>query len=170
MSATPSSEERQRRNAARAASRMAVVQALYQMEMTGTDAGVVAKEFLDHRLRGGEFEDGLDLSIADPEFFKGVLFGVIEHQDELDLLISKVLSVNWPLSRLDATLRALLRGAAFEFSYRPDVPARVVIDQYLEIAHAFFEGEEPAFANGVLDALTRRLRAAEVLPAEDQPE
>lgn len=170
MSGAPSSEERQQRNAARAAARMAVVQALYQMEMTGADAGVVAKEFLDHRFKGGEFEDGLDLSSADPAFFEGDLFGVVAHQSELDGLISKVLSVNWPLSRLDSTLRALLRAAAYEFAYRPDVPARVVMDQYLEIAHAFFEGEEPAFANGVLDALTRRLRAEEVLPADEEPQ
>lgn len=170
MSDSGSSDERQQRNEARAASRMAVVQALYQMEMTGADAAVVAQEFAAHRFTGGEFEDGIDLSRADPAFFKENLFGIVAHQKDIDSLISKVLSVNWPLSRLDSTLRALLRAAAYEFLERRDVPARVVMDQYLDIAHAFFDGDEPAFSNGVLDALARRVRADEVAPAEDSGE
>jgi N utilization substance protein B len=86
---------------------------------------------------------------------------VVAGQRDLDPAIDGALSDDWPLKRVDATLRAILRAGAFELSGRPDVPARVVITEYVDVAKAFFEGEVPAMVNAVLDALARTLRPAE---------
>jgi N utilization substance protein B len=145
-----------RRNAARSAARMAAVQALYQMELTNRDAASVAAEFIAHRL--GAPIDGLDLSSADTGFFKDLLTGVVAQQSKVDNAIARVLAAGWTLERLDSILRALLRAGAYEIVLRPDVPARVTIDEYVEIARDFFEGEETKFVNGVLDAIAREAR------------
>jgi N utilization substance protein B len=143
---------------ARRAARLAAVQALYQMELTGGDAETVALEFLEHRLgREPEISGGK----ADEEFFGAIVRGVPHHQVEIDRAIAKVLAADWRLERVDSILRAILRAAAFELVARPDVPAKAVIDEYVEIAHAFFSGDEPSFVNAALDKLARRKRAAE---------
>lgn len=145
---------------ARSAARLAAVQALYQIEVTGRPATGVVKEFKDHRL-GVEQEEGERLHDADQEFFGDLVRGASERRAEIDTLIGPALTADWPLDRLDSILRATLRMAIYEFLARPDVPARVVINEYLDVAHAFFAGSEPAFANGVLNTLARRLRPAE---------
>ena len=143
--------------AARHASRLAAVQALYQMELTGADGEDVAEEFLAHRFGG----DTGPVSAPDAEFFESILKGVPQHQVEIDRSVAKCLSANWKLERIDSILRAILRAAAFEMVSRKDVPAKVVIDEYVEIAHAFFSGEEPNFVNAALDKLAHRKRAPE---------
>jgi len=145
---------------ARSAARLAAVQALYQIEVTGRPATGVVKEFVVHRL-GVEQEEGERLHDADQEFFGDLVRGASERRAEIDTLITPALTADWPLDRLDSILRATLRMAIYEFLARPDVPARVVINEYLDVAHAFFAGSEPAFANGVLNTLARRLRPAE---------
>lgn len=149
-------EERAR---ARSAARLAVVQALYQMELSGTGVGSVIKEFLDHRL-GAEI-DGAEYRHADPDFFADLVAGVVSRQIAIDAEVNGTLAEGWRLPRLDSILRALLRAAAYELMARDDVPARVVIDEYVDVAHAFFEGAEPGFVNGVLDRIARHLRASE---------
>ena len=139
-------------NPARRAARLAAVQALYQMELTGMGAEEVAEEFLAHR-----FED----APADLEFFKSIVTGVPAHQVEIDKAIAQCLSENWTLARVDSILRAILRAAAFELVARKDVPGKAVIDEYVGIAHDFFTGDEPGFVNAALDALARRKRAKE---------
>jgi N utilization substance protein B len=96
--------------------------------------------------------------------------GVPHHQDEIDAAVTDCLASDWRLSRVDSILRAILRAGAYELIARPDVPARVVIDEYVELSHAFFSGEEPAFVNAALDKLARRMRAAEFgeLPPEEE--
>ncbi len=143
----------------RSVSRLAAVQALYQMELVGTDLSIIITEFADFRL--GKEVDEAQLRKADKAFFEELVRGVIAHQLELDPEIKSFLSQNWRLSRLDSTLRAILRVGALELLKRKDVPARVVISEYIDISHAFFEGDEPKVVNGVLDKLARQYRADE---------
>ena len=95
---------------------------------------------------------------ADPEHFARILHGVVRRQKELDPVIDGQLASGWRLVRVDAILRAILRAGAFELVEEADVPVRVVINEYVEVAHAFFAGDEPRVVNGVLDALARKLR------------
>lgn len=144
---------------ARTASRLAAVQALFQMEASGAGVESVILEFTTHRL-GGEI-DGALLNDADDEFFADVARGAVEAQSRIDPYIESHLAENWKLSRLDATARAILRAGLYELTKRPDIPFRVVIDEYLDIANAFFESEEPRFINAVLDAAARDARPDE---------
>jgi N utilization substance protein B len=146
---------------ARGAARMAAVQALYQMELAGGGADEVAAEFADHRF--AEFSDP-----PDADFFAAIVTGVPQHQVEIDKAIAACLSQNWTLARVDSILRAILRAAAFELVARRDVPAKVVIDEYVGIARDFFAGDEPGFINAALDTMARRKRAPEFgLPVPD---
>ncbi len=149
----------------RSAARLASVQALYQMELSGHDANDVIREFLIHRL--GEEGDHQGRQDTDLEHFADVTRGVVAAQVRIDRLVEEALAEGWHLDRLDSTVRALLRSAAFELLHCPDIPARVVINEYVDIAHAFFEGSEPAFVNGVLDHIARKVRAPEFAAAAD---
>jgi N utilization substance protein B len=136
---------------------LAAVQAIYQMELTGADAESVTQEFCDHRF--GEPETGA--GEPDAEFFTDLVRGVPHHQVEIDRAIAQDLSEDWKLQRIDSILRAILRAGIYELVARTDVPAKVVIDEYLDIAHVFFGGEEPAFVNALLDRVAHRKRATE---------
>ncbi len=142
--------------AARAAARLAAVQALYQMEMTGIGVEAVIAEFLATRI--GHAIDGDEYIGADAILFADLLRGVVAGQDEVDGLIIPALSGDWPLHRIDSTLRALLRAAVFELISQPGIPLKVILSEYIDIAHAFFSGSEPGFANAVLDTIARQLR------------
>jgi N utilization substance protein B len=167
MSVTPAagtSGEHNRRHA----SRLAAVQAIYQMELTGVDAEAVAREFIEHR-----FEHEPEMKSAGPAdetFFAAIVRGVPQHQVEIDGSIAKCLAADWRRERVDSILRAILRAGAVELIARHDVPAKVVIDEYLEICHAFFSSDEPGFVNAVLDKLAHVKRAAEFgeRPPEDE--
>ncbi len=144
----------------RSVARLAATQALYQVEFGGGRTEDVINEFVDHRF-GAEI-DGERLGHADPDFFRALVRGGVGRQEELDALLKGSLSRARDPSRLDGILRALLRVAAFELLARKEVPAKVVIDEYIEVAHAFFSGPEPKLVNGVLDNLARHLRPSEV--------
>ena len=152
----------------RRAARLAAVQAIYQMELTGADAESVADEFVHHRF-GGEAEIA-PAGEPDEEFFSAIVHGVPHHQVEIDRAIAGSLAENWKMQRIDSILRAILRAACFELIARRDVPAKVVIDQYVDLARAFFNGDEPAFVNAVLDKLARKKRAQEFgeAPPDDE--
>jgi N utilization substance protein B len=156
---TPAHEER-------SAARLAALQALYQLEMTGNAPDDVVQEFLEHRFGT---ESG-HAAPHDQEFFADIVHGVLRHQMEIDRSVARSLASGWTLARIDSTLRALLRAATYELVARRDVPAKVVIDEYVELARDFFEGEEPGFVNAVLDRLARRKRAAEFgeTPPDDE--
>jgi transcription antitermination protein NusB len=143
----------------RSAARLAALQALYQLEITGTAPDDVIEEFLRHRI--GIDNQGGEAVSYDKDFFADLVRGVLKHQVEIDRSIARALAQGWTLSRIDSILRALLRSAVYELVARRDVPAKVVIDEYVELARDFFEGEEPGFVNGVLDKLAHRKRAAE---------
>ena len=141
--------------AARRAARLAAVQALYQMELAGMGAEEVADEFIAHR-----FEE-FSATQPDADFFSAIVRGVPGHQVEIDRAIAACLSENWTLARMDSILRAILRAAAFELIARRDVPAKVVIDEYVGLAREFLSGDELGFVNAALDAVARRKRAKE---------
>lgn len=146
----------------RSAARLAAVQALYEMDVAGAPADPVLREFLHERWR--RIDDGAPGPLAEPD---GVLLddlvrGVSDRRDELDGLIGPVLCDEWTMKRLEMLLRAILRAGTYELRARHDIPPRVVISEYVEIAHAFFAGNEVGFVNGVLDRLARSLRAEQM--------
>lgn len=143
----------------RSAARLAAVQALYQMELAATSLPDILAEFEVHRL-GAEVE-GEKYTKAESAFFGDIIEGVVREQRTLDPLVDDALSKGWPLKRVEAILRAILRAGAYELKYRPDVPARVVISEYVDVAAAFLEGEETGMVNAVLDQLARDARHAE---------
>jgi N utilization substance protein B len=144
---------------ARSAARMAAVQGLYQMDMAQTDLSAVIEQFTTHRFAPKENES--PISGADATFFADLLRGVVRRQRDIDPLIEQQLATGWHLGRIDSILRAILRAGVFELLERPDVPARVIINEYIDVAHAFFAVDEPKVVNGVLDKLARRLRPSE---------
>ena len=141
----------------RSAARLAALQALYQLEMTGSAPDEVIGEFIEHRFGP---ESG-PVAPPDQEFFADIVRGVLRHQVEIDRSIARSLAQGWTLSRIDSILRALLRAGTYELVARRDVPAKVVIDQYVELAGDFFDGDEPGFVNALLDRLAHRKRAPE---------
>ncbi len=155
----PAQQRRSRPANQRGASRLAAVQALYQMDVGGATLEDVLAEFETWRL--GRELDGVQYRDADAGFFRELVAGVVRDQLDLDPKIHEALADGWPLARIDVTLRAVLRSAAHELASRPDVPARVVITEYVDVAKAFFDGDEPRLVNAVLDTLARQLRPAE---------
>jgi N utilization substance protein B len=142
----------------RSAARLAAVQALYQMEIAGVDADSVVEEFSEFRFRR---EPQVTPGEPDEAFFADIVQGVPRRQDEIDAVITKCLAENWRLSRVDSILRAILRAGAYELLARPDVPAKVVINEYVELAHDFFAEAEAPFINAALDKLAHKKRPAE---------
>jgi N utilization substance protein B len=144
----------------RSLARLAAVQALYQIELAGSEPEAVIAEFLAHRL--GQEIDGERYADADRAFFRALVSGGSERREDIDRSIAAALPADWPLARLESVLRAIMRAGAYELLACPDVPARVAINEYVEIAHAFFSGKEPGMVNGVLDRLARTLRPDEL--------
>ena len=147
------------RASSRSAARLAAVQALYQMDMTGIDLNDVVAEFEAHRL--GQEIEGCQYAEAEASFFRDLIEGVVREQLRIDPLIDKQLAEGWRLTRVDSILRAILRAGAYEILVRGDVPARVVISEYVDIAHAFFAEDEPKVVNGILDRLGHKARPQE---------
>jgi N utilization substance protein B len=147
----------------RTGSRVAAVQALFQAEQGPTATETVIDEFIRYRLGkldDAGFEDGR-IPDVDVKLFARIVRTASLHQDTIDPLLSNSLAEDWPLARLDPVLRALMRAGAAELSMTDGAPAKVVINEYLDVAHGFFEGDEPRMANGVLDRIAHVLRPAE---------
>lgn len=142
----------------RRAARVAIVQALYQMDVAQAPSKTVVREFQNHRFG---YSDEPDMVQVDEAFFEEVIDGVVVSQEAIDKKISSLLPEKWPLRRLDLTLRSLLRAASFEVMRRPDIPALVIISEYVSIAADFFDGKEPGMVNGILDKIAKEVRAAE---------
>jgi N utilization substance protein B len=143
----------------RGAARLAAVQALYQMDLAGTGLNEILAEFESHWL-GGDVE-GDQYRPAEAAFFRDIIDGVVREQTRLDPQIDAALARGWPLKRIEAVLRAVLRAGAYELACRRDVPARVVMSEYVDVASAFVDWDETGMINAVLDQLARELRADE---------
>jgi transcription antitermination protein NusB len=143
----------------RGAARLAAVQALYQMDIAGTGLNEILAEFESHWI--GREVEGAQYLPAEAAFFRDVVAGVVREQRSLDPLVDEALSHGWPLKRIEAILRAVLRAGAYELGHRSDVPARVVVSEYVDVANAFVDRDETGMVNAVLDQLARRFRAGE---------
>ena len=146
----------------RSSARLLAVQALYQMEMSDASAEAVVREFEKHRLDEGQ--DGAEIVKPDRRHFARLVEGVAREREDLDDMIAGALAEDWPLERLETVLRVILRAGTFELDEWRDIPARVVINEYMDIAHAFFSDKEPGLVNGVLNGLARTLRMEEFEP------
>jgi N utilization substance protein B len=144
------------RSQARAAARLAAVQALYQHEMESTPLAPLLDEFHRHRL-GAEIDDD-QYADAEVAFFDDLVKGALARRGEIDALISGKLADGWSLARLDKTMLQILRAGAYELLARPDVPTATAISEYLDVAHAFFDAREAKFVNGMLDAVAKVVR------------
>ena len=143
----------------RGAARLAAVQALYQMDVAGTPLHEILAQFESHWI--GREVEGEQYLPAEAAFFRDIVSGVLREQLRLDPMIDAALQRGWPLKRVEAVLRAALRAGAYELDHRKDVPARVIVSEYVDVAHAFVEGEETGMVNAVLDQLARELRGPE---------
>ena len=143
----------------RGAARLAAVQALYQLEIGGGDLLEVVQEFEAFRL--GKEIDGFEYRQADAGWFRDIVGGVVTDQRIIDPMVHTALVEDWPLKRVDATLRAILRCGTYELLKRGDVPGRVIISEYIDVARAFFEDDEPRLVNGVLDRIAHETRPDE---------
>ena len=148
-----------RRANRRGAARLAAVQALYQMDLAATSLDDILGEFERHWI--GREVEGEQYLPAEADFFREVVSGVVAEQRKIDPLIDAALSRGWPLKRIEAVLRAILRAGAYELDHRRDVPARVVVSEYVDVANAFVDAEETGMVNAVLDQLARQIRADE---------
>lgn len=146
----------------RSAARLAAVQALYQMDVSAKGIDETLAEF--ETFWTGEIE-GETYHAAETAFFRDILTGVLADQRPIDRQIDRTLVETWPLARVDSVLRAILRAGTYELRQRKDVPAKVVIKEYADVAGAFFEREEVGMINAVLDALAHQLRAKEFAEA-----
>ena len=141
----------------RGAARLAAVQALYQMDIAGSGVLEVVAEYEAHRL--GQEVDGETYLKADASWFRSIVAGVVRDQTKIDPLIRGALQDDWSLSRMDSTVRAILRSGTFELIERKDVPIAVIVTEYVEIAQAFFTEDEPKLVNAVLDRIAKQVRA-----------
>ncbi|MGE7153713.1 transcription antitermination factor NusB [Methylorubrum rhodesianum] len=161
---TPSSSKPNTRTGAR----LAVVQALYEMEIS--DKGVIDALAEFEAFWIGQEIDGVAHPPAETAFFRDVLRGAVEEQRAIDPKLDAALSKGWPLRRLEVVLRAILRAGAYELMFRRDVPARAAISQYVDVAHSFYGGDEPGMVNAVLDRVGREVRSTEFgIPAAPGP-
>ena len=143
----------------RRGARLSVVQALYEMEVGGRGVVEAMAEF-EHFWIGKEVEE-IELPKAELAFFRDILGGVVREQRLVDRTVDDLLANNWPLKRVEAVVRAILRAGAYELAFRKDVPGRAVISEYVAVARAFYEGEEIGMVNAVLDKMARDFRADE---------
>lgn len=152
----------------RSGARLAVVQALYEMEVSGKGVIEALAEFEAFWI--GRTIDGIEHPPAETAFFRDLLRGVVEEQRSIDPQLDGALSQGWPLKRIEAVLRAILRAGAYELLYRRDVPAKAAISEYVDVAHSFYAGDEPGMVNAVLDKVARAARANEFagLPGSGQ--
>lgn len=150
----------------RRAARFAAVQALYQVDLLNTRPEAVCREFTEHRLASlfEPFEVEQPSPEVDREWFEILVKGAWEARDRLDPAIGACLAEGWTLARCGFLVRACLRAGAYELAERTDVPVKVVINEYVELAHLFFDASEPAFVNAVLDRLVPTLRQSEAEP------
>ena len=144
----------------RGAARLAAVQALYQMDMAGTGLNEIVAEFESHWL--GREVEGAQYLPVEAKFFRDIVSGVLREQRSLDPLVDAALARGWPLRRIDAILRAVLRAGAYELGHRGDIPARVVVSEYVDVANAFVDAEETGMVNAVLDQIARQYRSDEL--------
>lgn len=156
----------------RSAARLSAVQALYVLAQTDQRIDAVLRDFLEKRLGGEAIQEDPDteaetvtpLVPPDGELFTALVRGVAGVRAQLDETIAPALSREWPMERLEMLVHTVLLCGAFELFHRPQTPPRVIISEYVDVAHAFYAGAEPRMVNAVLDRIARVVRAGEIGP------
>lgn len=151
----------------RGAARLAAVQALYQMDVAAAGLNEIFAEYESHWM--GREVEGSQYLPAEAAFFRDIVGGVVEEQRRLDPLLDAALSKGWPLKRIEALLRAVLRAGAYELDRKHDIPARVIISEYVDVAQAFVDADETGMVNAVLDEVARQMRPAEFDAPREEP-
>ncbi|NRA88032.1 MAG: transcription antitermination factor NusB [Rhizobiales bacterium] len=160
----PKKTKKQKTVPVRSLSRLAAVLALYQMDIAGTDLGIIVDEFVNAKGPSAislDSDEGMqiDLSSMDTDLFQDILHGMVANQQEIDKKIHEKLNVDWPMARVDTTLRAIFRAGGYEMLKRNDIPPKVIINEYVELSKAFFNGRETNMINAVLDSIAKDIRA-----------
>jgi N utilization substance protein B len=158
--ARPDLSRQEERMEKRRGARLAAVQALYQMDVTGKGVNDAIGELETHWI--GREVEGVALPEAERAFFRDVLNGVVREQRAIDRAVDGALADGWPLRRIEAVLRSVLRAGTYELLFRKDVPPKAVINEYVTVCRAFYEGDEPGLANAVLDRIAREARGGEL--------
>ncbi|MCJ2059765.1 transcription antitermination factor NusB [Methylobacterium sp. J-048] len=158
--AQDASEETARAISPRSGARLAVVQALYEMDISGKGVLDALAEFEAFWI--GQEVDGILHPKAETAFFRDLLRGTVEEQRAIDQKLDQALAQGWPLRRIEIVLRAILRAGAYELLFRPDVPAPAAISEYVDVAHSFYTADEPGLVNAVLDRVAREVRPGEM--------
>ncbi len=144
------------RSKLRSAARLAAVQAVYQQDMEPKALAVLLHEFHEHRLGATVGDD--EYHEAEVDFFDDLVRGTLARQDEIDAQIAALLQEGWNLERLDKPMRAILRVGGYELLARADVPVKAAINEYVDVADAFYDKREKGFVNGLLDAFAKAVR------------
>ena len=164
MMAQADGQRNERKANKRGAARLAAVQALYQMDVAATGLNEVFAQFESHWI--GREVEGSQYLPAEAAFFREIVGGVLRDQRALDPKIDAALIKGWPLKRIEALMRAVLRGGLYELQNRQDIPARVIVSEYVDIASAFVEADETGMVNAVLHDLARQTRPADFAPVK----
>jgi transcription antitermination protein NusB len=154
----------------RSVARLAGVQALYEMAITNAAVDDVLKEFSSQRWKGADEELPEPLAKPDVRFMGELVRGVITRLEDLDQIISTTLEEKSSVERFEVLLRTILRAGAFELLERTEIPPRVVINEYIEVTHAFFAESEASLVNGILDKLAKKLRTPETVKTDPDPD
>lgn len=143
----------------RGTARLHAVQAIYQMEIAKTPINEVIASFTTFFM--GKEVEGMEFLPSDELYFKNIIQGVLREQGRLDPAINDVLEKSWPLKRIDMVMRSIFRAGAYELFGKLEIPAKVIIAEYVDVAHAFLEEDESGMVNAVLDELAKRVRKDE---------
>jgi len=152
----------------RTTSRLAAVQALYQMQMTDKPAFLIVEEFVAHRLT--ELEDTTSFGLADEELFRELTLGAAKERENVDAIISDTLVEGWAIERLESTLLAILQVGAHELLNHGRTPTAVVISEYVDVTHAFYDETAVGLVNGVLDRIAQVVRERDGVDDDDEDE
>jgi N utilization substance protein B len=149
------------------AARLAATQGLYEIEVTGASPNTILLDFIEKRWQAPGIYDNEDdkiveLSEPDKNKFSQIINGVQENLKQIDNILSAALANDREMQHLDVLLRTVLRAGVFELFFLASVPYRVIINEYVELARAFYSENEPALVNGVLDAVAKVVRQKEL--------
>ena len=148
-----------KKSGARSVARLSAVQALYQMELTKVDLPTVLAEFQHQPLnRDPDDDETIEYVDVDEKLFKRIVEGVVRDQVSVDKIVNETLATGWKLPRVEMILRAILRAGTYELKIENDIPTPVVINEYVDVAHAFFDDAEARMTNGVLDKIAAQVR------------
>ena len=147
---------RRQKSGTRGITRLYAVQTLYEIQMSATENW---NRILEEAASSAEvtITEDIVLTDVDKDFFRELIKTVLNNVDEIDKMISKYLSADWSLERLDKVLLAVLRLGTCELRFFRDIPPLAVFNEYIEIAKAFAQKSDVSFVNGVLNSISEEI-------------